>query len=40
LFARLAAYEAIPEAQARERISKLRFATQLPGRKTEANSIV
>jgi hypothetical protein len=37
LFARLAAYEAIPEAQARERISKLRFATQLPGRKISAD---
>jgi hypothetical protein len=37
LFARLAAYEATPEAQARKRISNLRFVTQLPGRKISAD---
>jgi hypothetical protein len=37
LFARLAAYEATPEAQTRERISKLRIVTQFPGGKLSAD---
>jgi len=37
LVARLAAYGATPEAQARKRISKLRFVTQLPGQKVSAD---
>jgi hypothetical protein len=37
LFARLAAYEATPEAQTRERISKLSSVTQYPGGKLSAD---